>query len=529
MRTKPFPVRLLLLIWLFLPCAIFAQTPAFIADSLDSYISQGMKDWQVPGLALVIIKDGKVVVAKGYGVKDIKTGEPVDENTPFMIASNTKLFTATALAQLEYDHKLSLDDKVSKYIPDFRLFDPVASQLVSIRDILSHRIGTKTFQGDFTFWNSSLSREEIIRRIRLLKPSRPFRQTWGYCNSCFLTAGQIIPKVTGRAWEDYIQDSLLTPLQMTHTYTSLRLVPSSVRLPQPYTTSFTGDLQPVPLDHWDNLGPAADLISTVTDLSHWLQCQLDSGRWQGRRILPFQAMLATRDINSMMTSRKSADVPMNFMGYGLGLVVSDYNGHQTYWHTGGAAGMVSILTFIPDERLGLAILTNQDNQDFFVLLRHQILDAYLGVPYKNRSAAALPNFNRVMKDTLATINGWKARVKGAKPPLPLAAYCGHYTNPVYGSMDIRQMTEGTEGHERGGAWRSSSDKVLGHLALKFNSHDNLTAKMEYMANGEWLLSYDNIEYGIYSVKFSVKDGKVTGVETRQSDFVEYDGYKWKKE
>jgi len=118
----------------------------------------------------------------------------VDENTLFMIASNTKLFTATALAQLEYDHKLSLDDKVSKYIPDFQLYDSVSTQLVSIRDILSHRIGTKTFQGDFTFWNSSLSREEIIHRIRLLKPMSPFRQNWGYCNSCFLTAGQVIPK-----------------------------------------------------------------------------------------------------------------------------------------------------------------------------------------------------------------------------------------------------------------------------------------------------------------------------------------------
>jgi hypothetical protein len=171
--------------------------------------------------------------------------------------------------------------------------------------------------------------------------------------------------------------------------------------------------------------------------------------------------------------------------------------------------MVSVLTFIPDEHLGLAILTNQDNQDFFLLLRHQILDAYLGVPYKNRSEAGLKAFDRVMKDTLATINGWKARVQGAKPPMALSAYCGHYTNKVYGSMDIKQ-----DG---------------GKLLLRFNSHDNLTAKMEYMDNGEWLLEYDNIEYGIYTTKFELKDGKVTGVETRQSDFVEYDGYKWTKE
>jgi len=487
----------------------FTQAPSFITDSLDNYIRQGMKDWQVPGLALVIVKDGKILLAKGYGVKDINSGEPVDENTLFMIASNTKLFTATALAQLEYDHKLSLDDRVTKYIPYFQLYDSVSTQLVSIRDILSHRIGTKTFQGDFTFWNSHLSREEIIRRMRLLKPSRPFRQTWGYCNSCFLTAGEVIPKVTGKAWEQYVQDSLLAPLQMGHTYTSLRLVPSSVKLPQPYTTSFTGELHPVPLDHWDNLGPAADLISSVSELSHWLLCQLDSGRYGGRQVLPFSVLQKTRDINSMITSRKSSVLPTHFAGYGLGLEVGDYNGRQVYWHTGGAAGMVSVLTFVPEEHLGLAILTNQDNQDLFVALRHQILDAYLGVPYTNRSAFYLREFKEKMKDTLATINGWKARVKGGAPPLALAAYCGHYTNGIYGSLDIVREGE--------------------RLVVKFNSHDNLTAKMDYMDNGEWLLAYDNIEYGVFSTKFGVKGGKVVGVETKQSDFVEYDGYTFTKE
>jgi CubicO group peptidase (beta-lactamase class C family) len=136
----------LLLVFLLLPAAaIFSQTPTFISDSLDTYVRQGMKDWQVPGMAIVIVKDGKVVVMKGYGVKDTATHTPVDENTLFMIASNTKLFTATALAQLEYDKKLSLDDKVTKYFPDYKLYDPTSTALVSIRDILSHRIGTKTF------------------------------------------------------------------------------------------------------------------------------------------------------------------------------------------------------------------------------------------------------------------------------------------------------------------------------------------------------------------------------------------------
>ncbi len=192
----------LLLVLLALSLFTAAQTPAFISDSIDTYIQKGMKDWAVPGLSIVLVKDGKVVLMKGYGVRNLKSNVPVDEHTLFMIASNTKLFTGTALALLESRNKISLNDKITKYFPDYRLYDPITTKLVTIRDLLTHRIGTKTFQGDFTFWNTKLSREEIMKRMRLLKPSQIFRQDYGYRNSCFLTAGQVIPKVTGTQWED---------------------------------------------------------------------------------------------------------------------------------------------------------------------------------------------------------------------------------------------------------------------------------------------------------------------------------------
>src|SRR5256885_10640978 len=194
-----------------------AQAPSFIRDSLDSYINKGLKDWDIPGLSIVVVKDGKVVVMKGYGVRNIESKAPVDENTLFMIASNTKLFTATSLALLETRGRLALNDKITKYHPGYRLYDSITSKLVSIRDLLTHRIGTKTFQGDFTFWNTSLSREEIMRRMRLLKPYQIFRQDYGYCNSCFLTAGQVIPVVTGQSWEKFIPDSIIAPLNMSNT------------------------------------------------------------------------------------------------------------------------------------------------------------------------------------------------------------------------------------------------------------------------------------------------------------------------
>jgi CubicO group peptidase (beta-lactamase class C family) len=484
-----------------------AQTPSFVTDSLDAYVQKGLQDWQLPGLAVVIVKDGKIVLAKGYGVKNIETKEPVDANTLFFIASNSKLFTGTALAHLEQQGKLSLNDKISKYYPGFKLYDKNSSDMVSIRDMLTHRIGTKTFQGDFTFWNTTLSRDEIMNRMRLMKPGTPFRQDYGYCNSCFLTAGQIIPKVTGRQWEQYIADSILTPLQMNQSSPLSNNIQNRAKnIATPYTTNFSTSPQVVPYDMWDNLGPAASVVSNVNDLSHWLQFQLDSGRYNGKRIMPFSVLQKTRDMQIVTNSRKSAAFPVHFRGYGLGLFMSDYNGRQIYWHTGGAAGMVSNVCFVPEERLGIAILTNNDNQNFFECLRYQLLDAYLGVPYVNRSLQQLAGFNEGMAAQQKEVAAWEKRVVAS--PGSLAKYAGTYTHPLYGSMTVT---------DKGNA-----------LHLKFNTHADLSASLSPLDKDEWLLRFDNIEYGIFTTKFAVKNNKVLSVDIKVNDFVENDAYTFVK-
>ena len=494
---------LLCLVFLFLLTPPSRAQSGF-TDSLDSYIKSGLADWNLPGLAVVIVKDGQVILLKGYGVRDIETKAPVDENTLFMIASNTKLFTATSLSQLEFDGKLSIDDKITKYFPDFALYDPATTASVSIRDMLSHRIGTKTFQGDFTFYNGNLSRREIMQKMRLLKPIAGYRQSYGYCNSCFLTAGQVIPEVTGKPWEVYVQDSILTPLQMTNTYTTSIGIGERKNVSRPYTTSFTNTIQRVPYDEWDNLGPAASIVSSVSDLSHWLAFQLDSGRYNGNRIMPFAILQKTRDINTIVSSRKSGYLPTHIVGYGLGLLNADYNGRQIFWHTGGAGGMVSNVCFVPEEKLGIAILTNNDNQGFFEALRYQILDHYLGVPYVNRSQQSLARFRKGEEKSMAEISAWKGRLKNNKPPAAIVSYAGHYTNPLYGSMDISVKNQ--------------------KLVLHFNGHNHLSATAEYMDNGEWLLQYDNIEYGIFPMTFVAGSQNALSVSIKENDFVEYDPY-----
>jgi len=492
-----------LVVHLLVAMSIQAQ-PSFIKDSLENYIRNGMKDWDLPGLAIVIVKDGKVVLMKGYGVRDIDKIEPVDENTLFMIASNTKLFTATALALLEYRNKLSLNDRVTKYIPDYRLFDSTSTTLVTIRDMLSHRIGTKTFQGDFTFWNTTLKRNEIMRRMRYLKPSGQFRQDYGYCNSCFLTAGEIIPRVTRQPWEVFVYDSIIIPLEMNNTHMLSAGIDVRPNAAAPYTTSFTGKLTRVPYDQWDNLGPAASIVSSVNDLSHWLFFQLDSGRYKSKEILPFAVLQRTRDLNIVTNSRKSAFLPVNIRGYGLGVFSSDYNGRQIFYHTGGAGGMVSNVCFVPEEKLGIAILTNNDNQNFFEALRYQILDAYLGVPYVNRSQQQLNNFRKGEDSQLKQIADWKKRIKGNNPSLSLSEYTGQYTNQLYGAISIAQ-------HEK-------------KLQVQFLTHRNLVGTLEYMDNDEWLLNFNNVEFGVFAVRFEIENGKVKSVPIKVNDFIEFDPY-----
>lgn len=483
--------------------------PSLVTDSLEAYIRQGMQDWDVPALAVVIVRDGQVVWRKGYGVRDLQRREPVDENTLFMIASNTKLFTGTALAWLETAGRLQLNDPVTKHLPGFRLYDSTTTKLVTLRDLLTHRIGTKTFQGDFTFWNTKLTRDEIIRRMRLLRPSQVFRQDYGYCNSCYLAAGEVVPKATGQAWEDFVRDSLVLPLGMTATRLLSTDIDKQPNVAFPYTTSYTGELRRVPFDDWNNLAPAASMVSNVKDLTQWLFLQLDSGRLNGRRIVPWPVLQKTRDVQIVTGSRKSSAFPIHFRGYGLGLNAADYNGRQVYWHTGGAGGMVSNVCFVPEERLGIAVLTTNDNQNFFEALRYQVLDAYLGVPYVNRSQQQLPGHRRGMKEQLAEIQGWRDRVKGVRPEMPITAYTGVYTNPLNGTLTVSQVGQ--------------------NLQVRFATKPDLTATLTYMDNGEWLMEYNNIEYGIFAVKFDVAGGRVRSLTTKQNEFVEYDPYTFVKQ
>jgi CubicO group peptidase (beta-lactamase class C family) len=484
------------------------QSNPFITDSLDSYIKRGMEQWQIPGLAIAVVKDGKVLVMKGYGVKEIGKPEKVDENTLFIIASNSKLFTGTSIANLDYQKKLSLNDKVTQYIPWFRLYDSNATVMANVRDMLCHRLGTKTFQGDFTFWDSDLPKDSIVWKMRYLQPPGAFRQDYGYCNSAFLVAGQVLEKVTGQSWEDYVRENILAPLGMTNTYMNTAGLSTRNNAATPHNNLFSS-ITKIPFDNVDNLGPATSMVSNVKDLSNWLLFQLDSGKYNGTQVMPWPVLQKTRDVNIMTSSRKSSVFPSHFRGYGLGVNVADYNGRQVFWHTGGAFGFVTNVCFVPEEKLGITILTNNDNQSFFEALRYQILDAFTGVAYSDRSNTFLQAGIKQKKEKDEVLAALQARVnKKNLPPVPLEKYTGEYDNLIYGKINIA--------------------KSGNLLVCYFQHHPGLIGYMEYMDNDEFRMTYSNIGYGIYPAKFSMNEGKVEAVEVKANEFVEYDSYLFTK-
>jgi len=476
---------------------------------LDEYIRKNMQDWNIPGLAIAIVKDGRTVYMKGFGTRTVGKAEPVDSNTLFFIASNSKLFTGTVVSHLVDQKRMSLDDKITKYFPDYRLYDSTSTRMVTVRDMLAHRIGTKTFQGDFTFLDSKLTREEIMYRMRFLKPSAVFRQDYGYCNSCYLTAGMVAEKVSGRSWEAYVTDTILKPLGMARTTALSNDAPRRDNIARPYTNLYTGQLSEQPYDQWDNLGPAASILSSVADMTHWLKMQLDSGRYQGRRILPWSTLLRTRDVQIMQSSRKNPRFPTHFRGYGLGVGVSDYNGRQVYAHTGGAVGMLSAVCFVPEERLGIVILTNQDNQAFFELLRYHLLDEYLGVrPAPDRISQALTATREADKAMLDSVALWRSQVKRSAmlrmlPPAPPA---GTYRNAVYGTVTVAKAAKG------------------GGIEISFTHHPFLKAKLAWMGRDRWLTEYNVIEYGIFPATVGTSASGKPTITLQVNDFVEMDPY-----
>jgi CubicO group peptidase (beta-lactamase class C family) len=421
--------------------SVSAQAPPDVG-ALDAYFTRALTDWDVPGMAVAIVKDGRVVIEKGYGVRERGKPGHVDDRTLFAIASNTKAFTAAAIAALVDQQKVGWDEPVRQYLPRFELQDPLASADLRVRDLLSHRSGLGTFSGDLLWYNTTFDVEDVLRRARYLQPRSPFRTTYGYSNLMFLAAGQVVATASGTTWDGFVQAHFLNPLGMKDTLTSVRAVPGRENVATPHGPVGTGS-RPYPWYDSQAGGAAGGLVSSAHDMTRWLLLQLGRGTLDGRQYFSEeQARTMWTPHVSLTISRESesASPTTHFNAYGLGWMLRDYHGRLIASHGGGLDGMYSAVAIVPDERLGIVVLTNaMTGIGDAVVMR--VIDAYLppstGLRERDWSVEGLERSRAQQRTRAARVaNVRQVHVPGTRPSLPIQQYAGRYTGRFYGDAVV---------------------------------------------------------------------------------------------
>jgi CubicO group peptidase (beta-lactamase class C family) len=407
-------------------------------DKLDQYFSQALDDWQVPGMSVAIVKDGEVVLAKGYGVREFGKKKKTDENTLYAIASNTKAFTSASLAHLVWQEKISWDDKVVDHLPYFELYDAYATSETTIRDLLCHRVGLGTFSGDVIWYKSNYTAEETVKHAKFVPQAYSYRAGYGYSNLMFMTAGEVIRSVTGMPWDEFVGKHFFAPLEMRNTVTSTSDLEKMKNVATPHKT-IDDKITPIAWTNWDNMGAAGGIISSVNDIAKWMVLQLNNGIHQGDTLFsPDSQVDMWTPHNSFRVSLASQkNIPSrHFSGYGLGWGMSDYQGRKMVNHGGGYDGMYSRVTMIPEENLGIVVLTNSMT-GISTPITMRAIDEFLGTGNRDWSGEALPRAARGVeyrKERVAKrVN---AREMGTKPTVALEKFTGNYYDPMYGAVSI---------------------------------------------------------------------------------------------
>lgn len=431
----------LLLLIVSLPMLVSAQEKAEgkLIKELDSTLSQMVDDWDTPGMAVAIVKNDSIWLSKGYGVKNIKTGERVNENSIFPIASITKSFTSASIARLVDRGKLHWDDKVQQHLPWFKLYSPYVTENMTIRDLLCHRSGLKTFSGDLLWNASTYSREEIVRKARHLEPEYGFRAHFGYSNIMYIAAGEIIENISGMKYEEYIRENFLRPLGMDRTLTSVSQFDETSNVVTPHVKE-DSEMVTIPFLNWDNIGGAGLLNSSVRDMTQWIQLQLNQGEFNDKRYF------SEENSNEMWQSHTPQNVSKgsqqlwpstHFKSYGLGWGLSDYHGRKIIGHSGGYDGIVSFLGLVPEENMGFILLTNSGSMLYYAT-RFTILDAFLSPNDETNWSKLIMNFQkrREKQEKQKTQELLKQKDPSLKPTRELIEYTGTYGGKMYGDAEV---------------------------------------------------------------------------------------------
>lgn len=432
-----------IILLLFATTVTFGQKPLTQAQKVkefDLYVENARKQWDVPGLAVAVVKDGKVILKKGYGVRELGKPDPVDTQTLFACASTTKAMTAACMGMLVDEGKVKWDDPVVNYLPELQLYDPAATREIKIRDLFIHDTGVGN--ADYFWIYMDPSSDDILKKLKDVKPSYSIRSSFIYQNIFYLAAGKVIEKVSGKPWDQFIRERIFTPLGMNGTVPFLK-DRTSDNYAQPHDL-VEGRIHVIEHTSADKIGPAGSVWSNIDDISLWMTCMLDSSKYAGGRLLSAKTWREMFKPQALVTPGEfypSQELTKpNWTTYGLGWFQQDYNGKKINFHTGSLAGAVAIHGQLPSDRLGIYVFGNYDHAEVRHALLFRSFDTFgQGSPAVARDWSTdlkkIYDKRRANREK-ATKDFEAKRVPDTKPSLPFEVYAGKYTSPVYGTLDI---------------------------------------------------------------------------------------------
>ncbi len=414
---------------------------------IDTLVEKVLKAFDVPGIAVGIIKEDKLIFAKGYGVRSLDSKKPVDENTLFGVASNSKAFTAAALGMLVDEGKLTWDSKVTDFIPEFRMYNAYVTEEFTVKDLLTHRSGLGLGAGDLMMWpdSNNFSKADIIHNLRYLKPVSSFRTKYDYDNNLYIVAGEVVARASGMSWEDFIEKRIMQPLLMTKSAASIYRLKDKSNIINAHAP-VNDKVQVIGIDWSETANAAGGIYSNVTDLSKWLIMQMNNGKY-GEGLTQ---KLFSEDVHDEMWSpqtiinvRGPSPYNTHFASYGLGWFLSDVKGMKQCTHTGGLAGIVTQITLIPEMKLGIIVLTNQQQGAAFSAVTNTIKDSYLGVngidrikQMTDRVAKNNADAKKITSEIWANI---EAQQNNSSEKIAIESFLGTYTDAWFGDITISNV------------------------------------------------------------------------------------------
>lgn len=430
------------ILFLVLSCFItlnYSSAQNIQVDSLDIFINQLIKDFDVPGLSIGIVKDNSVIYSKGFGTKEIKTDNAVNKNTLFAIGSISKSFTALSLGILVDEGKINWDDKVVNYLPYFEMYDPYVTANFTIRDLLTHRSGLKDVSGGTLWYHSDLSRIDIIKNFKHLEPVSGFRDKPAYQNIMYMAAGEIVRKVAGQEWDSFLKERVFNKLKMSNSTSISSVRESSKNLAQPHIWNENYDKVSIKQEKMDNLAAAGSIYSTANEMNNYMRLLLNDGVFEQNTIVSKEVL---NEIFTPQTLYPIRNPPFGneFSSYGFGWWLTPIDGHKVIEHSGGVDGMSANLFMVKDLNIGVVILTNSSNEPSTFLLSAKIMEMIFNDDSFDIYDSVKSNRNKRL-DSNKNTPVEKKKIKDTRPSLATELYAGVYRDKMYGKINIKQLSE----------------------------------------------------------------------------------------